>query len=84
MTKCLPPPESLPGLLNVMPGTGRWVVEKAGSGTFAIRAEFRRSDGTAVIARTQDEIKGYAGTVATAMKFAIGIATAGTHYWYAT
>lgn len=81
LTQAMPPPRQLAGIQNVIPGTGRWVIVRVGGGTFAVRAQFDSPTGEPVICRTADEVRGYASTVATSLRFAIQVATASRHNW---
>jgi hypothetical protein len=83
MTQTLPPPERPQTKLNIMPGTGRWVIAKTGAGTYALRIEYTTAGGGTVTVRQQTELKGFADALAQAMRFAIEVATAHRHSWIA-
>jgi hypothetical protein len=81
LNEVLPPPSKLAGIVNTIPGSGRWVLAKVGSGAYAVRAEFTTISGDTVIAKQQTEIVGFPKTVAMSLRFTINTATAGKHYW---
>lgn len=81
LTEAMPPPNTAKGTANIIPGTGRWVVAKTGAGTYALRIEYDTASGDKLIVRQQTELKGFADTLAQAMRFTLEVATANRHYW---
>jgi hypothetical protein len=83
MTEVMPPPTKASGTINILPGTGRWVIAKTGAGTYALRIEYTTANGGTVTVRQQTELKGFADNLAQAMRFTIEVATANRHHWIA-
>lgn len=83
LTEVVPPPTNPKGQANTIPGTGRWVIAKTGAGTYALRIEYDTASGAKLVVRQQTELKGFADTLAQAMRFTIEVATADRHHWLA-
>ena len=78
-----PPPPELSGVLNVVPGSGRWVLGLVGRGLYSVRAEYRRHDGTTVVARQGNEMTGLPSSLAVSLRFTINLVSASRYDWVA-
>lgn len=76
-----PPPAKLSGVENTVPGSGRWVLGRVGSGVYAVRAEYTRLDGSTVRAKSEHEVVGFPAAIASSLRFTIGLMSATRHGW---
>lgn len=81
LTEVSPPPIQPIGLNGVLPHSGRWIVVKVGSGLYAVRPEYEDGLGGVIVGKHNDEVKGFAPAVMTALRFAISICSASSHRW---
>ena len=81
LTEEMPPPPQLAGVVNTIPGTGRWIIARTGAGTYALRIEYQTAAGELIVVRQQSELKGFPDTLAQAIRFTLEVATASRHYW---
>ena len=81
LTEVMPPPLRPMGVNKVVDGSGRWKVVRIGAGQYAIRAEYDDNEGGQVEVRMANEVRGYVGSVAIALRFSISVAEAGKLYW---
>lgn len=75
------PPKSPVGLPDAIPGSGRWVLERSGGGNYSVRLEYETINGVRRVARSAIEVSGYPSTVLTALRFAVGMASASKYHW---
>lgn len=80
LTEVAPPPKKPNGIDEGLKN-GRWVVQRTGIGMYAIRAEYETTNNTIVTIRIDDEMRGFANSLVTAIKFSIQIASSTRHYW---
>lgn len=83
LNRVSPPPATVPGLAGIVPGTGRWVLGRAGSGLYAVRLVFTTQLGGEVLARNQSEVTGLPENLLQSLRFTIDLAQASRHYWVA-
>lgn len=83
LTECSPPPAQPKGLNFVVVGSGKWIVARTGAGIYAIRAEYKVSEGETRIVKMENELVGYPNALVSALNFAITIGSASTYYWAA-
>lgn len=68
---------------NIVPNSGKWTVQKVGSGMYAVRPEYQTKDGEIIVATRNGEIKGFPNTIETSLRFAISVTTSSRFYWAA-
>lgn len=78
------PPKNPIGLPDAVPGSGRWVLERSGGGNYSVRLEYLTTNGVRRVARSAIEVSGYPSTVLTALRFAVGMASATKYQWLPT
>ena len=59
------------------------MLERSGGGTYAVRLEYRTENGVKIVARSAMEVSGYPSTIVTALRFAVGMASASKYEWIA-
>lgn len=78
-----PPPDKLTGILNIVPGSGRWVLGRVGHGLYSVRAEYLHHDGSTVLARQGTEMTGLPSGLAVSLRFTINLMSASRYEWVA-
>ena len=81
LTEVSPPPIQPIGLNGALPHSGKWIVVKVGLGLYAVRPEYEDGLGGVIVGKHNDEVKGFAQVVMTALRFAISISSASRHRW---
>lgn len=83
LTQVSPPPQQPKGVNFISENNGRWVIERTGAGMYAVRAEYKLADDDTRTIKIEHEMTGYPNSLVSALKFAIMIGNAQTHYWSA-
>lgn len=81
LTELLPPPASPKGVQSVKSGTGRWTIVPIGSGSYALRIEYRDRENNVVTVRAEREIAGFPSTLRQSLEFMLSVHSATRHHW---
>lgn len=80
LTKVSPPPKDPKGI-NHQLRKGHWVIAKAGAGMYVVRAAYVNAQDEIEVIKTENEMSGFANSLAMALRFAIQVASSTRHYW---
>jgi hypothetical protein len=81
LTKLMPPPALPPNVQTVKSGTGRWAIVPIGSGSYALRIEYKDKDNNTITVRAEREITGFPSSLKQSLEFMLSVHSATRHRW---